>query len=162
MERAELEAAFATYQATVEAIRRSGDWARFADMFTEDADYIEHSYGTFKGRDEIRSWIVRTMTSFPATEMTGFPANWAIFDPETRRVVCEVDNPMRDPGDGSHFTAANITILDYAGHGLWSRQEDVYNPQKFSDMTRDWSRVARDCGTLSEEGARLLAHLEHA
>jgi len=162
MERAELEQAFATYQATVEDIRRSGDWGRFADMFTEDADYVEHSYGTFKGRDQIRSWIVKTMTSFPATEMLGFPATWAVFDPETGRVVCEVDNPMRDPGDGSHHTAANITILDYAGNGLWSRQEDVYNPQKFADMTREWSVVAREHGTLSEEGLRLLAYMERS
>lgn len=162
MDRAELEQAFAQYQAIVEDIRISGDWARFADLFTEDADYIEHSYGTFKGRDQIRTWIVKTMTSFPATEMIGFPANWAVFDEAAGRVVCEVDNPMRDPGNGAHFTAANITILDYAGDGLWRRQEDVYNPQKFADTARDWAIAARDCGTLSEDGARLLAYLERA
>ena len=160
MDRAELEAAFLAYQRTVDDIVRTGEWARFADLFTEDADYVEHAYGSFKGRDEIRGWIVKTMTSFPGCEMTGFPVTWALLDPEQRRVVCEINNPMRDPGDGSAYGATNITILDYAGDGLWSREEDVYNPQKFADMTRDWSRVARDHGTLSEEGARLLAFLE--
>ena len=31
---------------------------------------------------------------------------------------------MRDPGDGTIITATNITILTYAGDGLWSREED--------------------------------------
>jgi len=160
MDRAELEAAFLNYQETVEDIAKSGEWARFADLFTEDADYVEHAFGTFKGRDEIRAWIVKTMTTFPGSEMTGFPVLWSLLDPDQSRVVCEINNPMRDPGDGSEHGATNITILDYAGNGLWSREEDVYNPQKFAVMTRDWSIVARDCGTLSEEGARLLAFLE--
>jgi uncharacterized protein (TIGR02246 family) len=162
MDRAELEAAFLDYQRTVEDIVRTGEWARFAELFTEDADYVEHAYGTFKGRDQIRAWIVKTMTTFPGSEMTGFPVTWALLDPDQARVVCEINNPMRDPGDGSAHGATNITILDYAGNGLWAREEDVYNPQKFADVTRDWSRIAQEHGTLSEEGVRLLAYLERA
>ena len=162
MDPAELEAAFLGYQRTVEEIARSGEWSRFAGLFTDDADYVEHAYGTFKGRDQIRTWIVKTMTTFPGNQMTGFPVTWAVLDAEQRRVVCEINNPMRDPGDGSTHAATNITILDYAGDGLWSREEDVYNPQKFADMTREWSRVAREYGNLPEEGARLLAFLERA
>lgn len=160
MDRAELEAAFLDYQRTVEDIATTGEWTRFADLFTEDADYVEHALGTFKGREEIRAWIVKTMTSFPGCEMTAFPVTWSVLDAEQGRVVCEINNPMRDPGDGSQHGATNITILDYAGDGLWSREEDVYNPQTFADMTREWSTVAREHGNLSEEGARLLAFLE--
>ena len=160
MDRAELEEAFLNYQRSVEDIATRGEWERFPELFTQDADYVEHAFGTFKGRDEIRSWIVKTMTTFPGCEMTGFPVMWAVLDPEQGRVVCEINNPMRDPGDGSSHGATNITILDYAGNGLWSREEDVYNPQKFADMTRAWATVAREHGTLSEEGARLLAFLE--
>lgn len=162
MDRAELEAAFLDYQRTVEDIAQSGEWSRFADLFTEDAAYVEHAFGTFEGREQIRAWIIKTMTTFPGNQMTGFPVTWALLDPDQSRVVCEINNPMRDPGDGSRHSATNITILDYAGDGLWSREEDVYNPQRFADMTRDWSRVARDHGTLSEEGARLLAFLERS
>jgi hypothetical protein len=162
MDRAELEAAFLDYQRTVEDIAQSREWSRFADLFTEDAAYVEHAFGTFEGREQIRAWIIKTMTTFPGNQMTGFPVTWALLDPDQSRVVCEINNPMRDPGDGSRHSATNITILDYAGDGLWSREEDVYNPQRFADMTRDWSRVARDHGTLSEEGARLLAFLERS
>ena len=41
-----------------------------------------------------------------------------------------------------------------------TREEDVYNPQKFADMVRDWSRVARDHGTLSDEGVAMLEALD--
>ena len=162
MDRSELETAFAGYQDAVAEIARTGDWARFAELFTADAAYVEHAYGDFSGREEIRPWIVRTMTTFPGSEMTGFPIAWSVLDPAQGRVVCEVRNLMRDPGDGSLHEASNITILDYAGDGLWSREEDVYNPQKFADMVRDWARVARDHGTLGDDGLRMLALLEGA
>ncbi len=160
MDRQELESAFADYQQTVAEITVSGEWGRFAEMFTADAAYVEHAYGEFSGREEIRPWIIRTMTTFPGNEMTSFPVAWSVLDPEQGRVVCEIRNLMRDPGDGSVHEASNITILDYAGDGLWSREEDVYNPQKFADMVRDWGRVAREHGTLGEAGQQLLAFLE--
>jgi hypothetical protein len=160
MDRAELESAFTGFQAAVADIAETGDWARFADLFTEDAEYVEHAYGTFHGRDEIRPWIVRTMTTFPGSEMVSFPPAWSVLDPDLGRVVCEIRNLMRDPGDGTVHEASNITILDYAGDGLWRREEDVYNPQKFLDLTLAWSRVAREHGTLGEDGLAMLALLE--
>jgi hypothetical protein len=160
MDRETLQRAFEGYVAAVEEICRTGEWTRFADLFTEDATYCEHVYGDFSGREEIRPWIVRTMTTWPGSAMVAFPPAWAVFDPETSRVVCEIRNLMRDPGDGSVHEASNITILTYAGDGLWAREEDVYNPQKFADMVRDWSRVAREHGTLPPEGAALLAALD--
>ena len=36
------------------AVRAVGPWA---DLFTEDAVYIEHLFGEFEGREEIREWI---------------------------------------------------------------------------------------------------------
>lgn len=144
----DLRAAFAHYVATVEEIAASGDWGRFADLFTEDATYCEHLYGDFAGREEIRAWVVPTMTTWPGNQMTSFPVAWAVFDEEAGRVVCEIRNVMRDPGDGSVHEASNITILDHAGDGLWRREEDVYNPQRFADMLVAWERVAREHGTL--------------
>ena len=160
MNRAELESAFTDFQATVAGIAASGDWERFANLFTEDAEYVEHAYGVFHGREEIRPWIVRTMTTFPGSEMVGFPVAWSVLDPAQGRVVCEIRNLMRDPGDGSVHEASNITILDYAGDGLWRREEDVYNPQKFMELTLTWGRVAREHGTLGDDGLEMLTALE--
>ncbi|WP_018178014.1 nuclear transport factor 2 family protein [Jongsikchunia kroppenstedtii] len=147
----ELDAAFQQFEKTVAEVAVSGDWERWADQFTEDADYIEHAMGTFKGRDAIKTWICKTMRSFPGNHMVAFPSLWHVVDPSTSRVICEIDNPMRDPGDGSVIGATNITILTYAGDGLWSCEEDVYNPMKFGQASMDWCKKAQELGTLTDE-----------
>ncbi len=147
---AELDAAFAGFQRTVAEVAVSRDWDRWADQFTRDAQYVEHAYGAFTGREAIRAWVTKTMTAFPGSHMTEYPALWHVTDPATSRVICEVDNPMRDPGDGSVWTATNLTILTYAGDGLWCREEDVYNPLEFGAMAYCWCERARACGTLDE------------
>jgi hypothetical protein len=152
----EIEQAFTDYQAAVAGIAQSGEWARFADLFTEDASYEEHAYGTFSGRDEIRAWVVETMTTFPGNTMASFPIAWHVVDAATSRVICEIRNLMPDPGDGSVHEASNLTILTYAGAGLWSREEDVYNPMRFARMTVRWARTAQEHGRLNAEGQAFL------
>ena len=156
MDTQEIEQAFADYQARVAGIAESGEWGEFADLFTEDATYEEHALGTFNGREEIRAWAIRTMTSFPGNTMTSFPIAWHVVDAPTRRVICDVRNLMPDPGDGSAHEASNLTILTYAGAGLWSREEDVYNPMRFAKMTVRWARIAREHGRLSDQGQAFL------
>jgi hypothetical protein len=57
---------------------------------------------------------------------------------------------MRDPGDGTIIGATNISIMTYAGDGLWSKQEDIYNPMKFLETTMAWCKKAEALGTLPE------------
>jgi hypothetical protein len=152
----EIEEAFTAYQETVAGIATTGEWERFADLFTQDATYVEHAFGTFSGREAIREWAVATMTAFPGNTMTSFPIAWHVLDAPTQRVICEVRNLMPDPGDGSVHEASNLTILTYAGDGLWSGEEDVYNPMKFAEMAAGWARVAAAHGRLSEQGQRFL------
>ncbi len=152
----EIEDAFVAYQETVAGIARAGEWERFADLFTEDATYVEHAFGTFTGREAIRDWVVATMTSFPGDTMTSFPMAWHVVDLPTSRVICEVRNLMPDPGDGSAHEASNLTILTYGGDGLWACEEDVYNPMRFAQMATTWARVADAHGRLSAEGRTFL------
>lgn len=153
---AEIEEAYAAFHGEVTRITETADWASFPDLFTEDATYKEHAFGEFHGRDEIREWAVATMTSFPGNAMTGFPIAWQVVDAPTSRVICEIRNLMPDPGDGSLHEESNLTIMTYAGDGLFSREEDVYNPMNFLRMSVRWARVARAHGTLSDEGAAYL------
>lgn len=154
--RDELEAAFAHYGAQVEKACATGDWNLFAELFTEDATYDEHLYGTFSGREEIRPWIIDTMTTMPGSWMSGFPTKWHVIDEERGWIVCEILNRMRDPGDGSVHEASNITILTYAGDNLFAKEEDVYNPSKFTDMIAGWARVAHAHGALPTEGVEWM------
>jgi len=103
------------------------DWDAWVLQYTPDVEYVEHAAGTFRGRDEVRAWVVNTMTTFPGSHMTAFPTLWSVIDEPTARVICELDNPMVDPGDGTIISATNISIVTYAGDGQWRRLQDIYN-----------------------------------
>ena len=152
----EITEAYAELHRRVQGYVDAGDWTGFADNFTEDAEYVEHAFGTFRGRDEIRAWSVRTMTSFPGGVMTGFPLAWQVVDAPSSRLICEVRNLMPDPGDGLRLEESNLTIMTYAGDGLFSREEDVYNPLRFARMATRWARVAEAHGNLDDEGRAYL------
>lgn len=150
---AELTAAFATFEATVADAADTRDWDAWVSHYTPDVDYIEHAMGTMKGREQVRDWIYRTMTAFPGSHMTAFPSLWSVIDEATGRVIIELDNPMRDPGDGTIISATNISIITYAGDGLWSRQEDIYNPLRFLAAGMKWCKKAQELGTLDDAAA---------
>ena len=58
--REELEEAWERYQEKVVEVGKTWDWAGYAELFTEDATYVEHAFGNMAGRDKIRDWIVST------------------------------------------------------------------------------------------------------
>jgi hypothetical protein len=146
--RAELEDAFDQYQATVRRAVADRDWTLFAGMFTDDATYNEHAYGRFAGRPAIAEWAVRTMTTFPGNAMVAFPISWSVLDADRGWIVCEVQNVMADPGDGSLHQSPNLTILHYAGANRFAHEEDVYNPMRFMQMVAGWAAVASAHGRL--------------
>jgi hypothetical protein len=136
--RDEIERAYGHYRQTAAEAGASGDWDPWADLFTEDAEYFEHLYGTFQGREAIRTWIKQTMTEFPNVEMTEFPADWWVIDEERGWVVCAVWNRMQDLGDGVKHQAINWSLLKYAGNDQWSYEEDIYNVDEFGQMIQGY------------------------
>ena len=145
-ERAELQAAHDRFVAVANECARAGEWRPWADLFTEDAVYVEHMFGTFHGREEIHRWISTTMAEWPNTEMTAFPHDWCICDPDRGWWVCQIENRMADPGDGLVYQASNLTVLHYAGDMRFSYEEDVYNPSSFAPMIASWVEARRARG----------------
>jgi SnoaL-like domain len=124
--RDELSSALDHYTKTVENCSHTGDWAPFADLFTEDVIYIEHAYGIFHGREVVRQWIVDVMKPFPHMR---FPHTWVTFDEDNGAIVVEILNVLDHPTEpGREFGFPNVTRLVYAGDNLFSCEEDVYNP----------------------------------
>lgn len=144
--RDELEAAFDAYQAAALHGGTTGDWEPWANCFTEDATYVEHLYGRMGGRAAILRWITETMSTPPGSDMPHFPIEWHIIDEERGWIVCQVWNRMADPGDGSLHQEYNFTLLKYAGAGLFSYEEDIYNPAHFATMLEGWQRRRDELG----------------
>jgi hypothetical protein len=117
--RQELEDQAHHYRLTARKSATTGDWSHWANLFTEDATYVEHHFGRFCGRDAIYKWISAITTPYPMNHMIYFPWTWHVIDEERGWVICELMNRMKDPGDGSLHEEPNITILHYAGDGLW-------------------------------------------
>jgi hypothetical protein len=145
-DRAEIEDAFRRFQETAARCARSGDWAEWADCFTEDAEYYEHHYGRMHGRAAILEWINETMAQPVNNEMRAFPIEWYVIDEDRGWVICSVRNVMDDPGDGSVHEESNWTKLHYAGDGRFSYEEDVYNPNEFGEMIKRWLGAKKAAG----------------
>lgn len=112
----------------------AGDWDAWADLHSEDGLWVEHHLGTCTGRDEIREMINRVMKPVP---MMLFPVDWHIV--EGNRVVYYPWQVFPDPKGGDEvYRFGCVTILEYAGDGLWSRQEDVYNPNEADAVVKRW------------------------
>ena len=154
--RAELTAAFEQFERTVARAAATKNWDTWVAHYTPDVEYVEHAAGTMHGRDEVRTWIRTTMSTFPGSHMVAFPSRWSVIDEPTGRVICELDNPMVDPGDGTVISATNISIVSYAGDGLWWRQEDIYNPLRFFRAAMAWCAKAEQLGTIDDDAAAWL------
>jgi hypothetical protein len=130
-ERAEVESAFQHFV----AVGDSGDWNAWADLHTEDGVWVEHHLGTQRGRDDIRRTILAVMGPVPMME---FPVAWHMID--GNRVVAYIWQVFPDPERaGAEYRFGNITVLEYAGEGLWSFQEDVYNPREAERVLTAWT-----------------------
>jgi ketosteroid isomerase-like protein len=104
----------------------TNDWSAWADQFTEDALYVEHAMGIFHGREEIRKWIVETMASVSGMS---FPYEWYMIDGNRVVMYCwNIFDPL--PGMTGDYKFAVATILEYAGNGQWSLEEDIYNEKE--------------------------------
>lgn len=144
----ELEEAFRVYWQTG-AVRE--DWDAWADLFTEDADYVEHVLGTLKGREAIRAWIKPIMEQYGEL-YTAY--EWHMIDPGRGRVVVYMQNRRDHPAGAGTIDFPGVTILDYAGGGRWSREEDFWDVPRAREAQRLYEEACRRHDPDHPGGAR--------
>jgi hypothetical protein len=121
---AEVEAAVDAYVDIRSRIDRGeAAWPDLADVFTDDAVYIDPAWGRVEGVGEIRQFIHDSMQGlddwtfpieFTAIDGDDVVIKWSQITPGTRE-------------DGSAFVQSGYSRLIYAGDGKFNYEEDLLN-----------------------------------
>lgn len=130
--------AWAYYEDVVERCGKSNDWSEYADLFTENARYVDDIDEGRNSREEIRKWLKDIYTNPVAQQVKTFVTKWFIVDEDRGWVIAEFDNIFDDPGDGGIYSFRNYTLMKYAGDYKWNFQEDQYNPAKRMEAGLGW------------------------
>ena len=161
----EIETAFKTYQVQGRAAARSGDWARWGEMFTEDVTYVEQEVGQWGGR----AAAVREMAALmhqnegtPWVWVNQYPVKAYIVDEDRGWVWSQIWNRMEDPGNGQVLQENCLTMLRYDGDGLFSYEEDLYNPHAYVQMVKDWVKINKECNQDPVDDTTRAARAEAA
>ncbi len=139
--RDEVEEAFRNYWRTGAV---GEDWEAWAELFTPDADYHERVLGSMKGREAIRNWIVPIMDQYGEI-YTAY--EWHMVD-ESGRAVVYMQNRRDHPSGTGVIDFPGITILQYAGDGLWSREEDYWAFKLSTEAVQEYRNA---CAKLDPE-----------
>ncbi|HET9729305.1 MAG TPA: nuclear transport factor 2 family protein [Acidimicrobiia bacterium] len=123
--REEVEAAVARYV----DVRRAVDageatWAALAELFTDDAVFIDPAWGRVEGIDEMRRTVFGdAMVGF---EDWKFPVEFTAINGDTAVIKwTQVLPATRD--DGTPYQQSGYSTLVYAGGGKFKYEEDVLN-----------------------------------
>ena len=99
-------------------------WSALADFFTEDAVYIDPAWGRIEGRENLRSFFERAMAGLTGHGWST-PEHWTMA--EGHRVVSQWDQILGEKPDGSPWLVPGLSILYYAGDGLFCYSHDMLN-----------------------------------
>jgi hypothetical protein len=133
---AEVEREFRRYFMTGPVLE---DWHAWAHLFTDDATYFDHFYGTFTGPDEITRFLEGTMGAAPQVYS---PLIWYVVD-GTRvayKVFNRADNP--EPG-GPPIDFPSYQFIEYAGSGKWRSEEDVWVLAEMKGFAQRYAAAAK-------------------
>ncbi|MCW2544433.1 MAG: hypothetical protein JWM40_1985 [Frankiales bacterium] len=126
------------------------DWEQWPEHLTEDVLYVERIFGTMHGRDEVRAWITKLMTV--RADVHGV-LNWYIVKGD--RVVLDMTNRYYHPVAGEPpIDFAGLTVLEYAGNGLFGYEEDYWDTNGSKAAYEKWSTAVAEHGSKGLENGR--------
>lgn len=113
------------------------EWPSIAAWFTEDAVFVDPAWGRVVGRDRIAEFFGWSMDGL---EGWSFPEEWATADGD--RVVSFWWNRLPGAGpDGRPRQAPAVSVLHYAGDGLFDYEYDLLNMAEVGEivMASGWT-----------------------
>jgi len=138
-DRDEVEAAFRNYW---ELGAVGEDWDAWCDQcFTEDVNYVEHILGSKQGREQVRAWIKPTMEDYGEI-YTAY--EWHMVG-DDGRVVVYMQNRRDNPEAGAApIDFPGITVLQYAGDGMFSLEEDFWSLTEGTETLKRYSAACKE------------------
>lgn len=127
----------AAYDAYVEQRNKveAGDapWDSLAAWFTDDATFIDPAWGRVEGIAAIREFLVESMAGL---EGWAFPRQWTAVT-GNRLISCWQNRLPGARADGTPYEAPGVSIMEYAGDGKFSREEDLLNMVHVVELIRE-------------------------
>ena len=136
--RDEIEAAFVHYW-RCGAIAE--DWDAWVECFTDDVLYVEHILGTMHGREAVRAWIKPIMAQFGEIYSA---YEWHMTDPATGRICLYIQNRRDHPSGTGTIDFPGVTILQYAGDGRFSLEEDFWSMPQAQQATEAYAAACAE------------------
>jgi hypothetical protein len=110
------------------------NWPAWSKIFTDDAVYYDHFYGTFRGPKEIELFLETTMGFAPHVytvlvwyQITGNQITW--------KGLNRADNPQ---AGGPPIQFPSLQIITYAGDGKWSSEEDWWIKSEMIGFVKEY------------------------
>ena len=124
------------------------DWGAWANLYTADAEYVEHFWGTMHGPEEINIFVQSVMQGVPEMYTV---LEWYIIGDD--RVALYVENRRDNPdSEGpAYFDFPQMTGLWYAGDGLWSREEAFWSVSAARVASAAYDKAVERSGATPEQ-----------
>ncbi len=103
--------------------RQEATWTDMAQIFTEDAVYIDPAWGRIQGNDQLCEFFDESMRGL---EDWDFPIEFTAIDGDTVVIKWTQQLPGTRP-DGSRYEQSGVSTMVYAGDGKFSYEEDLLN-----------------------------------
>ena len=127
------------------------DWARWPEHLTEDVHYVERFFGTMHGREAVRAWITDLMVVRADVHAV---LDWYVV--KGRRVILSMQNRYYSPDPAlPHIDFAGLTVLEYAGDGLFGYEEDYWDLAGAKTAYERFTAEVERCGGRGLENGRL-------
>jgi hypothetical protein len=99
------------------------DWAAQAQLYTDDAVYMDHHYGRM-AMDEFVRWCTDLMAGQFPELYTAY--DWHVVD--GHRVIVHMQNRRDNPEPGAPpIDFPGLSVFEYAGGGRWSAETDYWS-----------------------------------
>lgn len=122
-----------------------------ADLYTDDAVYVDAAWGRIEGKTAIAHWLEHSMVGLGDWR---FPIEFTAIEGDDVVVKWTQIIPGKRP-DGSPFTQSAYSRLRYAGDGKFSYEEDLYNmAHVLDDLTESGWRPAEPMNLPPEHPER--------